>query len=73
MALVEGKIKSRRWKDQSGQERRVFEIEAYNIVILERRNREKAGESPEPDAQAPPPFEESQEIPDIGGSEEDPF
>jgi len=40
MVLIEGKIKSRKWKDQSGQDRRVTEIEAQNLVVLDRRSRE---------------------------------
>lgn len=40
MVLVEGKIKTRKWKDQSGQERKTTEIEASNIVILDRKLKE---------------------------------
>lgn len=38
MVLVEGKLKTRKWKDQNGQDRRTTDIEAQNIVILERRS-----------------------------------
>lgn len=40
MVLVEGKIKTRKWKDQSGQERKTTEIEANNIVVLDRKSKE---------------------------------
>ena len=40
MVLVEGKIKTRKWKDQSGQERKTTEIEANNIVVLDRKTKE---------------------------------
>ena len=46
MVLVEGKIKTRKWKDQSGQERKTTEIEASNIVILDRKSKEGPREVP---------------------------
>lgn len=45
MVLVEGKLKTRKWKDQNGQDRRTTDIEAQNIVILDRRSsREGSGQ-----------------------------
>lgn len=40
MVLVEGRIKSRKWTDKNNQERISFEIEAANLVMLEKKNRE---------------------------------
>lgn len=41
LVLIEGKLKTRKWSDKiSGQERSATEINADNIVVLERRNRE---------------------------------
>ncbi len=47
MVLVEGKIKTRKWKDQSGQERKTTEIEASNIVVLDRKSKESSSGSTE--------------------------
>ncbi|MCK4835549.1 MAG: single-stranded DNA-binding protein [Candidatus Aminicenantes bacterium] len=36
LMLVEGKLKTRKWQDKSGQERRSTEIHADNLVVLEK-------------------------------------
>lgn len=41
LVLVEGKIKSRKWKDQNDQDRWTTEIRADSVTVLERANREK--------------------------------
>lgn len=43
MVLVEGKIKTRKWQDKEGQERRTTEIYADNLVVLDRVNRGGGG------------------------------
>jgi single-strand DNA-binding protein len=40
LVLVEGKIKTRKWKDQNDQERRSIEIIADSVTPLERNNRD---------------------------------
>jgi single-strand DNA-binding protein len=41
LVLVEGKIKTRKWKDQNDQDRWTTEIRADSVTVLERSNREK--------------------------------
>lgn len=41
LVLVEGKIKTRRWKDQNDQDRWTTEIRAESVTVLERPNRER--------------------------------
>ena len=36
LLLVEGKLKTRKWQDKNGQERRATEIHADNLVVLEK-------------------------------------
>jgi len=89
LILVEGKIKTRKWKDQSGQERKSVEIEANNMVVLEKK-RDAAQPTAQPSAPADPealdafppaanptaPFEESPDSEGITygeGDTEDPF
>lgn len=45
LILVEGKLKTRKWKDQNDQEHRTTEIQADNIVVLEKSggNKESSG------------------------------
>jgi len=38
MVLIEGKIKSRKWKDKNDQDRKTFEIHIDNLVVLEKSN-----------------------------------
>jgi single-strand DNA-binding protein len=37
MVLVEGKLKTKKWKDQNDQERRTTEIQADSVTVLESR------------------------------------
>ena len=39
MVLIEGKIKTKKWKDKNDQERRNVDIEVNNLVVLERANK----------------------------------
>jgi single-strand DNA-binding protein len=85
LILVEGRIKSRKWTDKNNQERISFEIEANNLVVLEKRNRDGGGgggysASPSRSADAyQAPFEDrSAKLPEVDvdafpGEEEDPF
>ncbi len=38
MVLIEGKIKSRKWKDKNDQDRKTTEIHVDNLVVLEKSN-----------------------------------
>lgn len=42
LVLVEGKIKTRKWKDQNDQDRWSTEIRADSVTVLERSNRERS-------------------------------
>jgi single-strand DNA-binding protein len=47
LVLVEGKLKTRKWKDQNDQDRWSTEIRADSVTVLERSNREKSmGDTP---------------------------
>jgi single-strand DNA-binding protein len=86
MVLVEGSIRSRKWKDKSGQDRSTTEIQADNIIVLDRRKDGAAGSGssypgdrpgardsfPDMNSRGGPPFEDSREGNDPG-FEEDPF
>jgi single-strand DNA-binding protein len=39
MILIEGKLKTRKWQDKNGQDRRTTEIHVDNLVILEKADR----------------------------------
>jgi single-strand DNA-binding protein len=81
MVLVEGSIRTRKWKDKSGQDRSITEIQADNIIVLDRRKEGAPGGGPAfvpdrhpsrgsfPDAGAQPEEREADEP----GFEEDPF
>ncbi len=45
LVLVEGKLKTRKWKDQNEQEKRTTEIYADTVVLLEKSHKE-GGSSP---------------------------
>jgi single-strand DNA-binding protein len=84
MVLVEGRIRTRKWQDKNGQDRWNTDIQAENVVVLDRRKDAAAagpsypGEKyardsfPETGSQGTPPFESAQEGEDPA-SEEDPF
>lgn len=42
LVLVEGKIKTRKWKDQNNQDRWTTEIRAESVTVLERSGRERS-------------------------------
>ncbi|MGD2086021.1 MAG: single-stranded DNA-binding protein [Candidatus Aminicenantes bacterium] len=47
LVLVEGKLKTRKWKDQNDQDRWSTEIRADSVTVLERSNRERGmGDTP---------------------------
>ncbi|MCU0236683.1 MAG: single-stranded DNA-binding protein [Acidobacteria bacterium] len=86
MVLVEGSIRTRKWKDKSGQDRSTTEITADNIVVLDRRKEggggggssyagdRHGGRDPFPEAgnQGAPPFAGGADG-EEAGFEEDPF
>ncbi len=85
MVLVEGSIRTRKWKDKNGQDRTVTEIQADNIVVLDRRkdsasssgssypgDRTRRESFPEAEGQGMPPFANPVEG-DEPRFEEDPF
>ncbi len=43
MVLVEGKIHTRKWQDKNGQDRWNTDIQAENIIVLDRRKDQAAG------------------------------
>jgi single-strand DNA-binding protein len=58
LVLVEGKIKTRKWKDQNEQERRTTEIHADTVTLLDKSQREQGyagGQSPQQGAFGQPP------------------
>jgi single-strand DNA-binding protein len=87
MVLVEGKLRTRKWQDKNGQDRRTTEIEVENLVVLDRADKgggysddNRAAESrgagnqggfPSSESQAPP----ERDIDDFpyDGGEGDPF
>ncbi len=85
MVLVEGSIRTRKWKDKNGQDRWNTDIQADNLIVLDRRKdggsagssypngRSGARDSfPEAGGQGMPPMESAREG-DEPGFEEDPF
>jgi len=86
MVLVEGKIHTRKWQDKNGQDRWNTDIQAENIIVLDRRKDQAAGTgTPYPSAKSGrnqfpdageggiPPFAASPEGEDAAFEEEDPF
>jgi len=76
MVLVEGSIRTRKWKDKNGQDRWNTDIQADNVIVLDRRNKDGAAGSgpsysgdkfgsrdsfPEAGSQSTPPFESAKE------------
>jgi len=43
LVLVEGKIRTNKWTDKNGQERSNKEIEANNVIVLDKRQRDYEG------------------------------
>jgi single-strand DNA-binding protein len=83
LLLVEGSIRTRKWKDKNGQDRSTTEIQADNIVVLDRRKdgapgsayageRPRRDSFPEADGAGAPPFA-GPGGGDEGGFDEDPF
>jgi single-strand DNA-binding protein len=86
MVLVEGSIRTRKWKDKSGQDRWNTDIQADNVIVLDRRKDQATGAStPYPSGKSSknsfpdnvesgtPPFTTAQEGEDAVYEEEDPF
>lgn len=57
---IEGKLKTRQWTDQQGNKRYTTEIEAQEILLLDRRTSDAPQDAPAPQASAP-----TQELPDL--------
>ena len=86
MLLVEGSIRTRKWQDKSGQDRWNTDIQADNVIVLDRRKDGAPGSGssypgdkfstrdsfPEANGPNPPPFESAREGEDPS-YEEDPF
>lgn len=85
MVLVEGSIRTRKWQDKNGQDRWNTDIQADNIIVLDRRKDGAPGSGssypsdksrkdafPEAGSQSTPPFESAREGEDPA-YEEDPF
>ena len=86
MVLVEGKIHTRKWQDKNGQDRWNTDIQAENIIVLDRRKDQASGTgTPYPSAKSSrnqfpdgnepgsPPFATTQEGEDAAFDGEDPF
>jgi single-strand DNA-binding protein len=86
MVLIEGRIHTRKWQDKNGQDRWNTDIQAENIIVLDRRKDQaagsgvpypsgNAGKSSFPDTNEPgtPPFTTAQEGENAIYDEEDPF
>jgi len=86
MVLIEGRIHTRKWQDKNGQDRWNTDIQAENIIVLDRRKDQaagagtpypagKTGRNSFPDSGEPgtPPFATAQEGEDTAYEEEDPF
>jgi len=81
--LVEGKLRTRSWQDRDGNKRSTTEIEAFNIVLLGRREGEREPDHygpPTPASQAEPavsefpgPSEEEPPAGETGGDDDIPF
>ena len=83
MVLVEGSIRTRKWQDKNGQDRWNTDIQADNVIVLDRR-KDSSGQGsggyggdkfpkdtfPEANSQGTPPFESARED---SAYEEDPF
>lgn len=84
MVLVEGSIRTRKWQDKNGQDRWNTDIQADNVIVLDRR-KDSAGQGsrssypgdkshrdsfPDANGQSAPPFESAGED---TAYEEDPF
>lgn len=54
--LVEGKLRTRKWQDRSGNQRQTTEIEAQNVVLLGRREGAGAPEQGHEPAEPGPDF-----------------
>jgi single-strand DNA-binding protein len=86
MVLVEGRLRTRKWQDKNGQDRWNTDIQAENVIVLDRRKDQasgagspypsgNAGKGSFPDNSEPgiPPFATAQEGEDPAYEEEDPF
>ena len=55
MVLIEGRLKTRKWQDKNGQDRRTTEIHVDNLVILEKSERSTSYSSSQRDGQSSSP------------------
>lgn len=56
---VEGRLKTRKWQDNNGQDRYTTEIQGDNLQMLGGRNQEMGGYAPAPAQSAPQPSYQS--------------
>lgn len=86
MVLVEGKIRTRKWQDKSGQDRYTTEINADSLIVLDHRKDQGAGggtpypssrssrnQFPDSGEAGMPPFAAAPGVEDAAFDEEDPF
>ncbi len=55
MILIEGRLKTRKWQDKNGQDRRTTEIHVDNLVILEKSERSTSYSGSQRDSQSSSP------------------
>lgn len=70
MVLVEGSIRTRKWKDKNGQDRSTTEITADNIIVLDRRRDGAPGSSYAGDRSRRDSFPEANPAGSFPGGEE---
>ena len=63
LLYVEGKLQTRKWQDQQGQDRYSTEITASRILLLDKRNAAPAQQDYAPAAPAADPYDASNEVP----------
>jgi single-strand DNA-binding protein len=61
--FIEGKLRTRKWQDQQGQDRYTTEVVAYNIQALDKKPEQTPAEA-SMDMQTPPPSEMPEELED---------
>jgi single-strand DNA-binding protein len=63
LVYIEGRLKTRSWEDKEGNKKFATEVVGDNLIMLDKRNEAGQGEGPDgaplPDAEMPPPHEDS--------------
>lgn len=72
--LVEGRLRTRKWQDRNGADRVTTEVEAYNIILLGKREGTQAAAAEEfPDQEAPRTEDVFPSGEEEGGEDDIPF